>query len=317
MEDLWKSTTEVIRERVSSPVLLPLAVSWAGWNYKFLLVLASSVGVPRVFELAWSTAYPSGWVSFWLFAALGPLCTAGALIFWLPLAEHWVLKRTLPRQRQLIELRREHANATPLTREESRLLRADFERERQEATEQLKKAGGALDASQLEVQDLQRNLAQTNAEVKTNPFHLSPAEKEVLSFIAGTVGILSEADATRFSVSFDSMASDSWKSGPWKGHGYSNTTSPDLGTRALQGRPFSTETIQEHLPFETALPRALEASSLKLAVTRTHFDNGRLRQLPDLTTDPALHGKSSLGQKFYGRCPWRPRLTSVVGSTTA
>lgn len=200
MEDLWKSTTEVIRERVSSPVLLPLAVSWAGWNYKFLLVLASSVGVPRVFELAWNTAYPSGWLSFWLLAVLGPLCTAGALIFWLPLAEHWVLKRTLPRQRQLIQLRREHANATPLTREESRLLRTDMERERQEATEQLKKAGAALDASELEVQGLQRDLAQANAEVQTNPFHLGQPEKEVLIFVAGNVGILSEVDAARFSA---------------------------------------------------------------------------------------------------------------------
>lgn len=123
-QEIIASAKEQAAERLASPLIGSFAVSWCLWNYKFIVILFSEASVSRTFEMIATVSFPDAF-SVALRGVVLPLLTAAAYIFVYPYPAKYVYGFTLRRQREINDLRRQIADETPLTLEESRQLRAE------------------------------------------------------------------------------------------------------------------------------------------------------------------------------------------------
>lgn len=143
-EDLLKALQQQVADRVVSPLIGAFSVSWALWNYKFILIVLSEEPVRRSFGLIDELAYPHWW-SVAVIGLLGPLSTALLYIFAYPYPAKLVYQFTRQRQRELLELKRRIEEETPLTIEESRRIRLEASRLEQSFYDQLERKEREID----------------------------------------------------------------------------------------------------------------------------------------------------------------------------
>jgi hypothetical protein len=167
LDDLLTSAKQTLVERLASPLLGSFAVAWCAWNYKFLVILFSSASVSQTFDLIEKIAFPDAW-SIFARGIFYPLASASVYVFLYPYPARYIYEFTLKRQREINQTKQRIADETPLTREESRRLRAEFvQRERthagqvQELTNEITRLNAALDSKQ----------------ALASPPELSPAER--------------------------------------------------------------------------------------------------------------------------------------------
>lgn len=123
-DDLAKSVKAQLHERVSSPLLASFSISWAAWNYRFILIIASSM--PTIDKIAYidNHLFPN-LTDVALRGVLYPLLTALGLIFLYPIPARHVYQHWRQRQKELKEIQQQIDDETPLTNEEARQLRRD------------------------------------------------------------------------------------------------------------------------------------------------------------------------------------------------
>lgn len=127
LDEIIRSARTSLGERLSSPLAGSFVTAWCLWNYKFLVILFSAASVTRTFELIDSVVFPD-LLSSLLQGFVFPAFTAAAYIFIYPYPAKYVFEFTRKRQKDINDVRRRIANETPLTIEESRKIRAAFER---------------------------------------------------------------------------------------------------------------------------------------------------------------------------------------------
>lgn len=123
LNDFVKSAQKHVSERLASPIIGGVFISWCLWNYKFLIILLSSASVSKTFELIDTVAFPD-FLSILGRGALFPVITAATYIFFYPYPAKFVDGFTRRRQIELNALRQEIENETLLTKEESRIIRS-------------------------------------------------------------------------------------------------------------------------------------------------------------------------------------------------
>lgn len=122
LDDLAKTVKAQLYERVSSPLLGAFGISWIAWNYRFVLVLVSSMPAADKFTYIDSKIFDS-YQNIFLHGTLYPLITTLSLIFIYPIPAKFVYEYWRKRQRELKEIKQRIDDETPLTREEARELR--------------------------------------------------------------------------------------------------------------------------------------------------------------------------------------------------
>lgn len=136
MDDLIKSFKAQLYDRVSSPLLSSFLISWAAWNHRLFLVLASSdLKLKERFEFVDSVLYPT-WREVCGRGMAWPLLSALALLFLYPVPGRWVYQYVRKEQKRLKEIQQRIDDESPITREEAKGLRAaiwkadaDFQKE--------------------------------------------------------------------------------------------------------------------------------------------------------------------------------------------
>jgi predicted RNase H-related nuclease YkuK (DUF458 family) len=123
-EDLSKTIKAQLYERVRSPLLSSFAMSWAGWNYKFLLVAFSAMTSPEKLLFIETNVFPTT-ESVLMNGVAYPLLTALALIFIYPIPAKYIYEYSRKRQRELKKIQQRIDDETPLTREEAREVRKE------------------------------------------------------------------------------------------------------------------------------------------------------------------------------------------------
>lgn len=124
LNDLAKTVKAQLYERISSPLLGAFIISWFVWNYRFLLVLISSMSADEKFAYIDVKIFNSHQALFYQ-GALYPLMTTLALIFIYPIPAKFVYEYWRKQQRKLKEIQQRVDDETPLTREEARELRRE------------------------------------------------------------------------------------------------------------------------------------------------------------------------------------------------
>lgn len=151
MEDLIKSIKAHLYDKATSPLFGTFAVSWGIWNYKFVLVLFSSMSVDKKIDYISTLLFPH-LHSYLLQGALYPLLTAVFFIFAYPFPAKFVYSFTRKQQKELREIKQKIEDETPLTIEESRKIRREivnleleFERELERKDSEIQKLKDIVD----------------------------------------------------------------------------------------------------------------------------------------------------------------------------
>lgn len=169
LEELSKTVKAQLYERVSSPLLGSFILAWCGWNYKFILVLISSMDVDKKIAFINANLYPSTWDRA-LEAFIYPLATTIILIFVYPWPARWVFSFSRRQQVALKKLQQAIDDDTPLSIEDARELRrsnnkiaADFEEEITRYKNQIERQRAQLDIASESLKnqgDAKQHLAQ-------------------------------------------------------------------------------------------------------------------------------------------------------------
>lgn len=124
LEELSKTVKAQLYERVSSPLLGSFLIAWCGWNYKFVLVLISSMEAEKKIAYINANLYPSMWDRV-LEGFTYPLLTSLALIFAYPWPARWIFSYSRKQQIMLKKLQQVLDEETPLTKEDAKDLRRE------------------------------------------------------------------------------------------------------------------------------------------------------------------------------------------------
>jgi len=125
MNDLLKSIKAHLYEKATSPLFGIFAISWALWNYKFILVLISSMKVAD--KLAYISEHFFVDISSSLLTGmLYPILTTVLVIFVYPYPAKFVYEFSRKKQKELREIKQTIEDETPLTVEESRKIRREL-----------------------------------------------------------------------------------------------------------------------------------------------------------------------------------------------
>lgn len=154
LSDLAKTVKAQLYERVSSPLLGAFAISWAAWNYRFVLVLVSSMPVAEKFTYIDSNIFDS-YQNIFLHGTLYPLLTTLSLIFIYPFPAKFVYEYWRKRQRDLKEIQQRIDDETPLTREEARELRHETLNARLEFEQELERKSAEITKLKETIKELQ------------------------------------------------------------------------------------------------------------------------------------------------------------------
>lgn len=122
MEDLAKTIKAQLYERLNSPLVGALAISWCAWNYKFLIVLFSNIDPEKKLELIQRTIFVTE-VDVWMSGIAMPTIMAAVYLFVYPWPARWVYQYVRLRHKELKEVQQRIDDETPITREEAREIR--------------------------------------------------------------------------------------------------------------------------------------------------------------------------------------------------
>lgn len=154
LSDLAKTVKAQLYERVSSPLLGAFGISWIAWNYRFILVLVSSMPVAEKFAYIDSNIFYS-YKNIFLHGTLYPLITTLSLIFIYPFPAKFVYEYWRKRQRDLKEIQQRIDDETPLTREEARELRHETLNARLEFEQELERRSAEITRLKETIKELQ------------------------------------------------------------------------------------------------------------------------------------------------------------------
>lgn len=123
-DDIQKSIKAQLYERVSSPLLASFGISWLAWNYRFVMVIVSSLPLHEKLSFI-DTEIFATYQQVLLYGLLYPLITALFMIFVYPIPAKYVYEHWRRRQSELKFIQHRIDNETPLSREEARELRRE------------------------------------------------------------------------------------------------------------------------------------------------------------------------------------------------
>ena len=132
-------------------------MSWIAWNYKFLLVVFSSMPVLTKLSTINQVVFPD------LYAVLGrgaafPLLTALIYIFAFPIPELYVYRYWRERQKRVKEVQQAIDDETPLTRDEARQIRKDAFLAQQDYEKELERKGVEITRLRDQIDILTKNI---------------------------------------------------------------------------------------------------------------------------------------------------------------
>lgn len=124
MEEIIKSIKAYLYDRTNSPLLGTFIVSWLVLNYKFIMVISSSMGVDDKFKYVEDNIFTHYW-DYILGGFFSPLIVTVIMIYGYPYPAKWVYEFSKKRQQVLNKIKQNIENEELLSVEKSRELKKE------------------------------------------------------------------------------------------------------------------------------------------------------------------------------------------------
>lgn len=183
MSDLLETLKRDLSERLSSPLISSFCISWALWNYKFLLIVASSNSISTTFALIEKFSFSSiGEIA--TKGLLLPTLTALAYIYLYPIPAEYIYKRVQQNNKRLKEIRSAIEDQTPLTVEESRKVRLQLFQANEQHARELESKVADIEALKEALRAANEQLTTAKPPPYTKYRSLPPLQRRILNTIA-------------------------------------------------------------------------------------------------------------------------------------
>jgi len=136
--DAMKTIKVILYERITSPLLGAFMLSWCLWNFRFLIVIFSSLPVTDKFNIIDTTIFPTQAATL-LRGLVYPLMTTVFFIYVYPYPAKKVYEFWRSRQKELKEIRQKIEDEEPLSKEEAKMIRSEMYRIKKAHQEELAK----------------------------------------------------------------------------------------------------------------------------------------------------------------------------------
>lgn len=167
INDISKSIKASLYERVTSPLFGAFFISWCMWNYKTILIIASSLDVKEKISYIDGTLYPNIFIliSICLFY---PLVSSLAFIFIYPYPAKFIYKYWSIRQKELKNIKQEIDDQILLTIDESRNIRREILKLESEYDSEIQRKNSEISRLKEIISESERNTNQ-DLEKLNNP----------------------------------------------------------------------------------------------------------------------------------------------------
>ncbi|MHC6528851.1 hypothetical protein [Vibrio proteolyticus] len=176
INDAITSIKAYLYERAVSPLLGSLIVSWAAWNYKFLLLWVSGMKFPdklRYVHILYSSNY-----EVYLQGMLLPFLTSMVYLFVFTYPAEWVYRFNLGRQKILNDLKNEMQENELLTLEQSKAIRNQLAETERQFDEQIERKDRGIALRDKEIDKLTQEIDFLKSKADSlNEEELTPKDK--------------------------------------------------------------------------------------------------------------------------------------------
>lgn len=175
LNDLSKSIKASLYERAISPLFGAFVISWLGWNYRFVMLSFSSLPVKEKFLYIDKFLYPDIW-AYLLNGGVYPLSTGILFILLYPWPAKWLYGYWHKKQQDMIKLKMQIEDGTPLTIEESRKIRRQMLKAESVFDTELSQRNSEIERLKDIIGDLEEEITKSNQDRprKVTPRKVTP-----------------------------------------------------------------------------------------------------------------------------------------------
>lgn len=199
MDHFFELIRDFIKERISNPITTTFAISWALWNYKFIIIILSNNTVSTTFELVRQHSF-TDLQDVILRGLILPTISTALYIFAYPIPTKFAYEFSLKRNLELTRLKNQIEDNEQLTVEESKKIRVTHAKQIEEYKSTLQEKEEQIKAliEQINSKDsTPKSQKITDVSVNTKPNeidHTNDLEENALSFLDFMIRISDEND---------------------------------------------------------------------------------------------------------------------------
>lgn len=144
IDEILKSIRSQLYERAVSPLMGSFFISWAAWNYKFIMLLFSNSVITEKYRLIDEVLYVN-WCQIYLSGALYPLLTALFFIYAYPIPAKYAFVYSRNRKKEISDIKKVIEEETLLTVKQSRAIKNEVYSLEQEYLQELERKNNEIE----------------------------------------------------------------------------------------------------------------------------------------------------------------------------
>lgn len=152
-DEFLKSIRSQLYERAVSPLIGSIVISWALWNYKFILLIVSGVSITEKYRIIDQVLF-STWQQTYLVGLLYPLITSLLYIYAYPYPAKYVFQFSRTRQKEIANIKRQIEDEALLTVKESRAIRREIYTLEEELQKDLERKDSEIERLKLDIEEI-------------------------------------------------------------------------------------------------------------------------------------------------------------------
>lgn len=155
LDEILKSIRSQLYERAASPLIGSIVISWALWNYRFILLILSGVSITEKYRIIDEVLF-STWQQIYLNGLLYPLITSLLYIYAYPYPAKYVFEFSRNKQKEIANIKRQIEGEALLTVKESRAIRHEIYTLEEELQKDLERKDSEIERLKLEIAEVSK-----------------------------------------------------------------------------------------------------------------------------------------------------------------
>jgi hypothetical protein len=153
LDEIMQSMKAHLYDRAVSPLMGSFIVSWAVWNYKFILIFMSGLDATEKFKIIDTLLFPT-WTQVALQGSIYPLITALAYLYIYPHPAKKVFEYSRGQQKDISDIKKKIERESLLTVNESRAIRGEIYKLEESLQKEIGRKDGEIQRLKMEIDSI-------------------------------------------------------------------------------------------------------------------------------------------------------------------